>query len=299
MSSIAVVANKTAALEEKIDGIVKMLLLNQGSSSQASPGQSLNSIDFRRDSESQNTVRYENVHSNPEKGSIPPSRDRALLYELGQKGTSYGSNRELATSLATRASTVTDASSYSRSPNASHSSTLYDYPFESEEECEEYLEIYRSKMINFFPAVIVEQTVKATELREERPFLWLVIKAICTKNSARQVALGLEVRRTLGEKILIEGAKSLDLLLGLLVFTAWGHYFLCKSPIVSSTIHLATSIASDLGLTRKVQSESVGSGSMLHFSSQGCPRPPIGIQNPHRTMEERRAILGLFLISSM
>lgn len=274
-----------------------MLLLTQDSSSQASPCQSLNSITFPRDNGSQDTIRYENLHSNLEKGSITPSRDCAILFGLGQKGTSYGTNQELTTSLATGTSTVTDASSYSRSPNTSHSSTLNDYPFESEEECEEYLETYRSKMINFFPVVMIEHTVNVADLKEERPFLWLVTRAICNKNPVRQKALGLEIRRTLGEKILIDGAKSLDLLLGLLVFTAWGYFFLCNSPIMSSTIHLAISMASDLGLTRKGSSEPTGS--MLHFSSQGCPRPPIGLQNPHRTMEERRAIVGLFLISSM
>jgi hypothetical protein len=96
---------------------------------------------------------------------------------------------------------------------------------------------------------------------------------------------------------LVEAEKSLDLLQGLLVYSAWSYYYICKNPIISTTIHMAISLASDLGLTKRVHLETLGA--MLHFSAQGCPKAQNCVLNRQRTVEERRAIVGLFLISSV
>lgn len=172
-----------------------------------------------------------------------------------------------------------------------------DYPLESELECEEYLETYRSQMVPYFPVVPVEPHITVADMREQRPFLWTVIRALCSKNFVRQRALCQEVRKTACKQIFLDGIKSLDLLLGLLVFTGWGHYWLCGKGIISSDILLATSIANDLGLTKPVPEESMGV--MLNFTAQGCPKPPQSLFIRPRTMEERRAVIGLFLITSL
>ncbi|KFY32522.1 hypothetical protein V493_00112 [Pseudogymnoascus sp. VKM F-4281 (FW-2241)] len=161
-------------------------------------------------------------------------------------------------------------------------------------ELEEALETYRTKMAPFFPLVIIDKNVTARELMEERPFLSLVIRAICPKSTSKQVELGIEVRRVLGREMLIEGAKNVDLLLGLLVFASWGHFYVYNKPIISTVVHLATSIAFDLGLTKPVPTEPAFI--MLAYNAQGCPR---NVTAAVRTMEERRSIIGLFLISSV
>ncbi|OBT70315.1 hypothetical protein VE03_00317 [Pseudogymnoascus sp. 23342-1-I1] len=161
-------------------------------------------------------------------------------------------------------------------------------------ELEEALETYRAKMAPFFPLVIIEKNVTARELMEERPFLSLVIRAICPKSTSKQAELGIEIRRVLGREMLIEGAKNIDLLLGLLVFSAWGHFYLYNKPIISTIIHLATSVAFDLGLTKPVPTEPALI--MLAYNAQGCPK---SANSAIRTMEERRSIIGLFLISSV
>lgn len=168
---------------------------------------------------------------------------------------------------------------------------------ESEEEIaelEETLETYRTKMAPFFPLVIIDKNVTARELMEERPFLSLVIRAICPKSTSKQAELGMEVRRVLGREMLMEGAKNIDLLLGLLVFASWGHFYLYNKPIISTVIHLATSVAFDLGLTKPIPTEPALI--MLSYNAQGCPRNTTAAV---RTMEERRSVIGLFLISSV
>lgn len=166
------------------------------------------------------------------------------------------------------------------------------YPLESEQECEEYLETYRSKMVPFFPIVVIPPEMTLYHFREQRPFLWLIIRAICSKSSARQRALWQEIRKELARLVIVEGMRNLDLLLGTLVFAAWGHYCVYKKNIITADIQLALSIAYDLGLTKPAQAEPV----MLNYNAQGCPKAP---SSTTRTLEERRAMVGLFLISSV
>jgi hypothetical protein len=99
----------------------------------------------------------------------------------------------------------------------------------------------------------------------------------------------------LGKEMLLDGAKNMDLFLGVLVFSAWCHFYICHKPIVSTIVQLGIALAFDLGLTRPLPGEPVNV--MLHFNAQGCPKPVDRV--PGRTLEERRAAVGLFLISSM
>jgi hypothetical protein len=97
--------------------------------------------------------------------------------------------------------------------------------------------------------------------------------------------------------MLLEGAKNMDLLLGVLVYGAWGHYSICAKPVITVIVHLAISLADDLGLLKPVPMEP--SGVMLNYSAQGCPKPPPAKSyGSTRTIGERRAAIGLFLLSS-
>ena len=91
----------------------------------------------------------------------------------------------------------------------------------SPDEAEEYLNIFRTSMTKYFPFILVSESTTAHDLRRERPFLWLCIMSISAKSTVQQVALGKEVRITIGREMLVEGKNNLDLLLGILVFIAW------------------------------------------------------------------------------
>lgn len=174
--------------------------------------------------------------------------------------------------------------------------TFTDYPPESEVELVENLECYRTKMVPHLPVVCVDPNTTVNEMRKHRPFLFLVIRAICSKNLQRQVALVLEIKKIIGSEMLIEGSKNVDLFLGILAFAGWCHLYICNRPITSTVIHLAMSLAFDLGLTKPLPSES--SSVMLNYTAQGCPKPTNGTMQT-RTMEERRGLIGLYLVSSV
>lgn len=171
------------------------------------------------------------------------------------------------------------------------------YPLETEAELENYLQTYRTKMVSYCPIAPLDDTITMKSMNQDHPFLWLVIRAVCSKSSTRQRALELQIRQTLGREMLIEGTKSRDMLVGTLVFAAWGHYFVTSKPISQPVMMLAMSLAYDLGLNRPIPSDPVTV--MLNFNSQGCPKPVFAGHSLIRTMEERRTILGLFFISSV
>jgi len=175
---------------------------------------------------------------------------------------------------------------------------LTKYPPESEAELEEYLETYRTNMAPYFPIVCISVNTTANELRNHQPFLFLVIRTICSRNLERQAAPVLQVKKVLGREMLIEGTKSLDLLLGVLVFAAWCHVYKSSSikPVNSTIMQLGMSLAFELGLTRPPPGGPLRI--LLNYTAQGCPKPSNGI-NLERTIEERRAVLGLYLTSSV
>ena len=61
----------------------------------------------------------------------------------------------------------------------------------------------------------------AAELQKEKPTFALAVKALTTKVASKQVVLGKKLREVLTQKILIDGERSLPLLLSLLTSIAW------------------------------------------------------------------------------
>ncbi|KFZ09540.1 hypothetical protein V502_08683 [Pseudogymnoascus sp. VKM F-4520 (FW-2644)] len=330
--STASVASKTAALEEKLDDLT--LILQRSQAAQTAPS-SLPSRSVTSESSSQlengnfgqpnnlilgengtgaaagtkhgpdgrqgviglgNYFNYGKLNSKP--GGSTRAQDDALCSQYAPPTPSESSSSTSKRTPGIR-EYFRDSDSAIGCSAPKSNATPPSFPTNSESEVEiaeleETLETYRTKMAPFFPLVIIDKNVTARELMEERPFLSLVIRAICPKSTSRQAELGIEVRRVLGREMLMEGAKNIDLFLGLLVFAAWGHFYLYNKPIISTVIHLATSVAFDLGLTKPVPTEPALI--MLAYNAQGCPTMR---KDAVRTMEERRSVIGLFLISSV
>lgn len=88
-------------------------------------------------------------------------------------------------------------------------------------EASEHLRTFRAHHLKFFPLVYIPATTTPQQLQQERPFLWLCIRAISTRSLEQQDELGRRIRETQCRQLLIEGERSIDLLLGLLAFLAW------------------------------------------------------------------------------
>lgn len=284
---------KTAALEQKLDSIVQILQRSQGSitgSSQQPPilAQNPNLREFTDQASStsgkNNTIEEFHVELTPRTGTKSPVSE--------PYGFSKGIHRECPNGHPTPEASRVGSSSIPETPNSTDN-----FPLESDAELEEVLETYRTEMVPNFPIVCIRPDVTVNEMRLQRPFLFLVIRAICSKNLCRQEALVVEVKKTLGREMLVEGTKSLDLFLGVLVFGGWCHYYICNKPIISTVIQLGMSLAFDLGLTKPLLGENADI--MRHYIIEhGCPKR-ISVANKVITMEERRAVVGLYLVSSV
>ena len=235
-----------------------------------------------------------NTRSGEDFAASKSSMDSCVIgNEAEQRPELYGFSKEIhPNGHPTPAASRVGGSSVPESPDSADN-----FPLESDAELEEALETYRTKMVPNFPIVCVRPDVTVDEMRLQRPFLFLVIRAICSKNLCRQQALVVEVKKTLGREMLLEGTKTLDLFLGVLVFAGWCHYYICNKPIISTVIQLGMSLAFDLGLTKPLLGEHADI--MRHYIiAHGCPKRTNG---PNRviTMEERRAVVGLYLVSSV
>ena len=99
---------------------------------------------------------------------------------------------------------------------------VVDRGFLSMEAAEKYLEAFRTIMTPQFPFVVVRPQVSAQQLRRDRSFLFLAILASASyEDMPLQRRLGVEVKRVVASRMVLNGDVSFDLLQGLLVFLAW------------------------------------------------------------------------------
>jgi hypothetical protein len=91
----------------------------------------------------------------------------------------------------------------------------------SAQEAEQYLHLFRTQHLGNFPFYYLPETKTSAELRQEKPYLWLCIMSVTSTNLAQQLSLSRLVRELASQEIIIEGERSIDLLLGLLCIVGW------------------------------------------------------------------------------
>ncbi|KAG7056027.1 Zn(II)2Cys6 transcription factor [Colletotrichum scovillei] len=179
----------------------------------------------------------------------------------------------------------------------------------SPDEAEALFEAFRGQNLKYFPFLNFKATMTAEELRGERPFLWICVMTVASRVSSQQLALGQRVRQIVSHKLLVENERSIDYLLGLLVILGWclfrANHQLGNKPFMCLFCQIAIGLIFDLGMSRdpldnlnpflcwkaaqeRADREKTGAvGQTLYVKSQ-MPR----------TMEQRRAVVACYLISS-
>ncbi|KAI1863722.1 uncharacterized protein JN550_009422 [Neoarthrinium moseri] len=162
---------------------------------------------------------------------------------------------------------------------------------------EEILRLFRTLHLKFYPLIYLPDTTSARELQHERPFLWLVIRAVCAQSAVEQDALGDQVREILAKQLIVDCERSIDMLLGMLTYMGWSMYFARGKPYICAFTNLILATASDLRLNRIVPQETTSNSSLNCFKPYAFPKPPTyASDSPKaRTNEDRRAVLGCFL----
>ncbi|KAJ5781748.1 uncharacterized protein N7518_010231 [Penicillium psychrosexuale] len=163
---------------------------------------------------------------------------------------------------------------------------------------EESLHAFRTQRLQFLPLIHIPATTTAGDLKRQSPFLWRCISAVESKHTARQATLCVRIRELAGKRLLVDCDKSLDLLQGVLVYLAW--VTLHSQPQKSSLCiysQMAIGLVFELGLNKPAPPDL----SMTVSNSNAVGHMP-GLEasiSTRRTMNERRAVLSCFVLTSI
>jgi hypothetical protein len=88
-------------------------------------------------------------------------------------------------------------------------------------EAAECLRNFQTFKLKYFPCVYIPPDTTTEQVQQERPLLWLCIMRLGSKSASRQQLIAKKIRQLIAEAMVIESEKSIDLLLGLLVYMGW------------------------------------------------------------------------------
>ena len=184
-----------ARLEEKLDGLVSLIKASQHVET-AAPAQTATPLD------------------SPDSFAVtPPSSTSNAVNDINHAESSANQPTEMPIPVGCGGTIIP------------HRDTGLPLDFDSNslsvEEADEALELFRSKMLLHYPIVFIPPSLSSVDLRAQSPFLWLCVMAVSSKSYRKQISLGIEIRRTIARRMLLDGEISGDLLWGLLVYAAW------------------------------------------------------------------------------
>ncbi|KAI0178479.1 hypothetical protein BJ166DRAFT_510015 [Pestalotiopsis sp. NC0098] len=157
-------------------------------------------------------------------------------------------------------------------------------------EAENILQRFRNGYLAMFPFVYIKPDTTPEELQQYRPFLWLNIRTVCEKSAPKMYAMGDYIRELMGRKVLVELERDMDVLLGLMVYLGWATHQTRGKGFQARYANLANSLIQDLRLDLPFSQNSGGS----------CwfPQTKVPASSPEQTHEQRRAVVGTFILCS-
>ncbi|KAE8371317.1 hypothetical protein BDV26DRAFT_276362 [Aspergillus bertholletiae] len=163
------------------------------------------------------------------------------------------------------------------------------------ETAQSFVDIYKTDMTSHFPFVVIPSQITASDLRQEKPFLFLAVLASAAwSNMPLQRLLGKEVRKVIASCMIMDGEASFDLLQGMLVFLAWSHYY-PRPHRYTQFLQLAISLLIELRLDRPPQTQTWKTA--LRFSKE-YTLDDEKYTRPSWGLDEQRAVVGCYYLSS-
>jgi hypothetical protein len=164
------------------------------------------------------------------------------------------------------------------------------------------LDTFRSHMLPNFPFISLAAQVTPQQLQLERPFLFRAITCVAAPTSYEKRTRAVEFKRALCDRAFLQQQQdeneiqsdqmdqTVDLLLGLLVYIAWGWDHLLSSRLIT----LAVSLVGEMRLDKPAPS---------HVHTLALLTPGIlGYGHSHllreHLLERQRAVLACFVLSS-
>lgn len=91
----------------------------------------------------------------------------------------------------------------------------------SDEKAEQFLVFFKSYFLPWMPFIHLPDDLSARKLYLERPYVWLSIMVTCTPGTPDTRRLDGIFRKKIAEAMVVNNEKTMDLLLGALIFIAW------------------------------------------------------------------------------
>ncbi|EXJ87450.1 hypothetical protein A1O3_04410 [Capronia epimyces CBS 606.96] len=172
--------------------------------------------------------------------------------------------------------------------------------FKDDGEAELILDVFRTDMALHFPFVVIPPTTGLDELRQKRPFVLMnALMVACRHDRTRQAALAKTFRDLLSQRVLlplsVSGELGFDLFQGLLLYLSWYHLNLQVGPHLTSLVHLAMAMLTDLGLNRPGLTAPRSLSNRIGPYLVAYDRPASAAAAA--TLDERRAFLGCFCLT--
>ncbi|KPM46071.1 hypothetical protein AK830_g500 [Neonectria ditissima] len=268
-------ASRTAQLEEKLDDLVSILRASQGT----------------------NQHQQQQQQQSPPTGPTPlfASPSTALPSRLDSLAAAATSSTTQSSSSSiphpyVPGNSVESASMSSASPDINETFRL---PEPTPAEAEVYFRKFKEWLKNF-PFMVFPHDTTAASLHESHPFLWLCIMNITSMSTLQQMLMKERIRREIATRIVVDHERTMDILLGLITYLAWAAMTSGPGtrPFIITYSQLAIAIIYDISLTRAPIEEQYFT---VCFKVWGG-RPPAP---KLRSMEERRAVLSLWFLTSV
>jgi hypothetical protein len=80
---------------------------------------------------------------------------------------------------------------------------------------------FRQLHLPYLPFIHLPLTLSSEQLQREKPLLAFAIKTTCNKMYSQQARMSKMMRGAIAERLMVDGEKSIDLLLTLLTCMAW------------------------------------------------------------------------------
>ncbi|KAL4966535.1 uncharacterized protein BDV14DRAFT_198993 [Aspergillus stella-maris] len=236
-------------------------------------------------------------------GVQPPGPDsiNLLLGQMSRQSTSssgHPSNSEAVESSGpciTRSTTLS-AQSANLTPERNIPEVISQPPTPSEltpQQAEEYFSIFKMHFLPFFPCIYLPSEMKDQQLQEQRPFTWLCIMAVASKHASQRRALGDKVKSIVAERMILAYENTdIDILHGLLIFLGWSNQQIHQKPNLHVYTQLVNAAVYELGIHNPSAKSRMTP--LCVFTDKGEDTRVAG-----QVMEERRAVLAAFLVTSI
>ncbi|KAH9899103.1 hypothetical protein F4778DRAFT_782696 [Xylariomycetidae sp. FL2044] len=171
----------------------------------------------------------------------------------------------------------------------------YDGEYLTPTEAEICLDTFRTRYLKAFPFCYIPESTTAEQLQHEKPLLWMNIRAICSKTTQIN-KLGVRIRQILAQRVVVEGERSLDLLLSVLAYLTWSFFLAPGKAHTAMLTTMAQALISDLRIERLSDDcpPSCFRCRCARCSPTSYPAAGVG----DRSNAERRAVLACYIMST-